>query len=800
MGGAPSTSLPEPQVAPSSANTLNRAHSKEVGVKITINGVLTSIEAGLSKLGLPAGPDQLINHKTILGFILGIVGAVIGWLVTEPYTEDFSFWRDFLILAAVGCLIWAFVVSLDNLFEGSVKAILTGLRKAFYGPLLIAASVLAVKLVVSGLGGSWGLPGVMEWTQRGSLKVFVLDVSGSMSGDPLETLKKAVKAYVEILEKSSQSVNIRLACVEFESTARLVEAPTNDYSTFVQRVEKMQSAGGTDMAAGLNLAKDTVKGEPGSGFEIILVSDGKPNDAKDVMNALPFFASKSVPINTVGAGGEYDRALLEKISAETSGSFVAANDVASLIPVFEQLAREGLAQAHGTSASKLAFHLRIAGWTVIGLVIGLCCALPRKSGRAITMGIVGGLVGGSLGAIFFEAFQYAVVSFGIGSSVFTRFVGFVILGGCIGFCVPFVESAAKTAWIRIIRGLGEGRLIILDRSPMILGRHELIDIPIFGDPEIDLKNVLFEKAGRDYQISTLGQENLLVNGVNKQRAILSHQDKFTVGGTAFVYLNRREDAAQEKPKEKKVREPVADKMPVGKRLGRKIRAKKVRQMQRKGAGRRLPIYLVLDASSSMSGAPIEAVNNGLKDFAAALRSDPHALDSAYVSIITFETKAARITPLTEAGHFRASVLDATGGTSLGKALTLLGECLDSDVQPKRGDHPGDWKPLIFLMIGGEPTDSWERPAEEFKEHAARRRANLITIGCGPNVSTSTLRKVTPTVLIMQDMSPENIKALFSWISQSAKVAAKSALLQAETGEESGGAQLPPIPGCIQIAP
>ena len=160
--------------------------------------------------------------------------------------------------------------------------------------------------------------------------------------------------------------------------------------------------------------------------------------------------------------------------------------------------------------------------------------------------------------------------------------------------------------------------------------------------------------------------------------------------------------------------------------------------------RRLPIYLLLDVSGSMCGAPIEAVNNGLKDLEAALKSDPHALESAYVSIIAFESDARQIMPLTEAGQFRAPILDASGGTSLGKALSYLGQCLDREVHPKSATHPGDWKPLIFLMTDGEPTDDWQGPSLDFKRRKAYRPANLIAIGCGPHVNTSTLRQLTET--------------------------------------------------------
>ena len=49
--------------------------------------------------------------------------------------------------------------------------------------------------------------------------------------------------------------------------------------------------------------------------------------------------------------------------------------------------------------------------------------------------------------------------------------------------------------------------------------------------------------------------------------------------------------------------------------------------------RRLPVYLLLDTSGSMYGEPIEAVKNGVQTLISTLRSDPYALETAYISII-----------------------------------------------------------------------------------------------------------------------------------------------------------------------
>lgn len=63
--------------------------------------------------------------------------------------------------------------------------------------------------------------------------------------------------------------------------------------------------------------------------------------------------------------------------------------------------------------------------------------------------------------------------------------------------------------------------------------------------------------------------------------------------------------------------------------------------------RHLPVYLVLDTSSSMSGEPILAVRNGLDMLVSTLRQDPYALETAFLSVITFDTDARQLLPLTE---------------------------------------------------------------------------------------------------------------------------------------------------------
>lgn len=67
--------------------------------------------------------------------------------------------------------------------------------------------------------------------------------------------------------------------------------------------------------------------------------------------------------------------------------------------------------------------------------------------------------------------------------------------------------------------------------------------------------------------------------------------------------------------------------------------------------RRLPVYFLVDVSESMVGAPIQQVQDGMRMIVQELRTDPYALETAYISVIAFAGKAKCVSPLTELYKF-----------------------------------------------------------------------------------------------------------------------------------------------------
>ncbi len=210
--------------------------------------------------------------------------------------------------------------------------------------------------------------------------------------------------------------------------------------------------------------------------------------------------------------------------------------------------------------------------------------------------------------------------------------------------------------------------------------------------------------------------------------------------------------------------------------------------------RRLPVYILADVSGSMQGTPIESVKSGIRQLHRDLLGDPQAIESAYLSIITFGNSAQQTVPLTEVAMFNPPELTAGGTTNFGDGLRMLIDSFDRELVRTTADQKGDWRPLVFILSDGAPTDvDWPTYAQQLRE---RRPANIIAVACGDQADVNVLKQVTENVILMQEMSPDAFRAFFSFVSASVKQTSQ------KVGSVADGSAitLPPPPPGITIVP
>ena len=134
---------------------------------------------------------------------------------------------------------------------------------------------------------------------------------------------------------------------------------------------------------------------------------------------------------------------------------------------------------------------------------------------------------------------------------------------------------------------------------------------------------------------------------------------------------------------------------------------------------RCPVVLLLDTSSSMTGLPIQELNNGISIFKQSVQSDPLASLRVELSIISFggETPTV-IQDFIMIDEFNPPTLVASGRTPIGQAINLALDNLEARKQLYRDNNIQYYQPWLFMITDGSPTDPpniWQEAARRIED-------------------------------------------------------------------------------------
>jgi uncharacterized protein YegL len=208
--------------------------------------------------------------------------------------------------------------------------------------------------------------------------------------------------------------------------------------------------------------------------------------------------------------------------------------------------------------------------------------------------------------------------------------------------------------------------------------------------------------------------------------------------------------------------------------------------------RRLPVYFLLDTSGSMFGEPIQALNNALSGMINTLRSDPQALDSLWISIITYDRAVNEIVPLTELVSFQLPEITCpqSGPTNTGAGLDFVIQKVKVDLIKGSATQKGDWKPLLFVFTDGKPSDI-QLYREKIPEIKALNFGAVVGCAAGQMADDAILKELTDNVVHLDSADSSTLKQFFKWVSDTIEQGNKSQ----GTGETM---TLPPPPSEITV--
>lgn len=197
---------------------------------------------------------------------------------------------------------------------------------------------------------------------------------------------------------------------------------------------------------------------------------------------------------------------------------------------------------------------------------------------------------------------------------------------------------------------------------------------------------------------------------------------------------------------------------------------------------RCPVILLLDTSGSMIGDAIGALNQGVQLFKDNILADAKAALSVEVALVTFGP-VKLVQDFTTIDQFIPPTLVADGVTPMGEAIEYALDLLETRKQIYHTNGIQYYRPWIFLITDGAPTDPWEAAAERIRQGEADRKFCFFSVAV-EGADLKTLSQIAPVERPPVLLHGLDFQSLFVWLSKSMK--------RVSSGRVGEAVALPPV--------
>ena len=179
----------------------------------------------------------------------------------------------------------------------------------------------------------------------------------------------------------------------------------------------------------------------------------------------------------------------------------------------------------------------------------------------------------------------------------------------------------------------------------------------------------------------------------------------------------------------------------------------------------LACVLLLDTSGSMSGPPVDSLNRALQDFREKVSMDEMARKRVDIAIVEFNSEARIVQDFTPISQMEPITLKAAGATAMGAGINMSIDMVKDRNRFYNSLGTPVFKPWIFMITDGSPTDDIETAARRIQEEESKGaigKLKFFALGVG-KYDKATLFRLTKRVMELNDT---DFAGIFNWMSES----------------------------------